>query len=55
MSESTNSMFRNARGVRWLESVDTMLSKMVDRTTALRDGLKRKTGVVEKVAAIVKN
>jgi hypothetical protein len=44
-----------ARGVSWLESVDTMLSKMVDRTAALRDGLKRKTGVVEKVAAIVKN
>jgi Transposase, Mutator family len=55
MSESANSMFEKSRDGSWLYSVDTMLSKMMERIASLRVLHKGKTGVVEKVAAMVSN
>jgi MULE transposase domain/Ulp1 protease family, C-terminal catalytic domain/SWIM zinc finger len=51
MSESSNSMFEEARDERWLYSVDTILSKTVERISDLRKKHKGKTGVVETVAS----
>jgi hypothetical protein len=46
-------MFQESRNGTWLQGRHTMLSKMTERITRLREKLNDKTGVVEKVAALV--
>jgi hypothetical protein len=55
MSESANSMFESARGDTWMHSVKSIISKMTWRIGEIRVRHKHKAGVVEEVAAVLKD
>ena len=46
MSESMNNMFEKARDGSWLNSMDTILGKMMERISLLRKAADGKSGVV---------
>lgn len=53
LSEGTNSMFEAARNCSWIYSIDRMLTKMMERISALRMVHEGKEGVVEDVVGIL--
>jgi hypothetical protein len=53
MSESTNSMLEAARDLSWLECMDTIVKKMVERIVTLREKYRGKTGVVESMLGLI--
>jgi hypothetical protein len=54
MSEAANSMFEKARDGSWLNSINVILTTMVERIASLRQIHERKSGVVEKVLGILR-
>jgi hypothetical protein len=53
MSEAANAMFEKARDGSWLNSIDVILTTMVERIAKLRQTHEGKSGVVEKVLGIL--
>ena len=51
MSESSNSMFEEARTGSWLSTLDKVLGKMFERISSLRARVKGKSGIVEGVVS----
>jgi hypothetical protein len=54
MSEAANAMFEKARDGSWLNSINVILTTMVERIANLRQVHERKSGVVEKVLGILR-
>jgi hypothetical protein len=54
MSEAANAMFEKARDGSWLNSINVILTTMVERIAKLRDKHEGKSGVVDKVVAILR-
>jgi len=54
MSESTNSMFENARDGSWLHTIDCVLRKMMLRIATLHEKHKGKEGAVDTVVGLLK-